>query len=486
MRLKERAFSAVRWTTAATVVRAGLQVVQMAVLARLLAPEDFGLMAIVGAVLALGAVLADIGLNSAYLQRAEVSPEQRSSLFWLNLFASLALASLFMVLSPLLAGFFGDPRLRPLIMLASTTFVISALGQQVRVSAEKALAFPALMKVEMIAALCGFVIAVAGALAGLGVRALVLAGISSAAIGTILAWRLLAFGWRPLWTFSISDVRPVLGFGSALVGDAIVNQVHRNLDLILGGWLLAATQLGLFSLPRELVLRLQFMVNPIVTRVGFPLIAQAQADIPKVRSIYLRTLNMTASTNAPLYVGLAFFAPELAALLFGGQWSGSGELLRIFALWGFLRATVNPVGSLLLGMGRADRSLRWNLGLLILVPPVLWGGAQFGPVGLAWALLSLQVCLYVPAWKILVHPLCGAGLVEYADAGLRPFVLANIAIAPPYLAAAHLDGSLVRLLFGAGIGATLYGLISYRFNPGWVEAMLQLVRARRSASHSCA
>ena len=486
MHLKDRAFSAVRWTTTAAVARAGLQVLQIAVLARLLAPEDFGLMAMVGVILSFGAVFADLGLNSAYLQRAEVSPEQRSSLFWLNLLLSLALMGLVMASSPLLAGFFGDARLIPLLMLASTTFVIGALGQQVRVSAEKALAFRAVMQVEMVAALAGFVAAVAGALAGLGVYALVLGGIVSAAVGTVLAWRVLAAGWRPLRRFSLADVRPFLGFGGALVGDAIANQIHRSLDLFFGGRMLAATQLGLYSLPRELVLRLQFMVNPIVTRVGFPLIAQVQADIPRVRAIYLRTLNMTASTNAPLYVGLAFFAPEMVWLLFGAQWSGSAELLRILALWGFLRSTVNPVGSLLLGMGRADLSFKWNLGLLILIPPVLWVCAYFGPTGLAWGLLGLQFTLYIPAWRILVYPLCGAGLAEYADAALRPFALAALAIAPAFLAVAHLDGWLARLLIGAGIGAALYGLLSYWFNRGWVAAMLELAQPGRNGIQACA
>ena len=475
MRLKERAFSSVRWTTAAAVARAGLQVVQVAVLARLLAPEDFGHMTMVGVILSFGGVFADLGLNSAYLQRAEVSPEQRSSLFWLNLLLSVSLMGLVMALSPLLASFFGDERLIPLLMLASTTFVIAALGQQVRVSAEKALAFRAVMLVEMVASLAGFVVAVAGALAGFGVYALVLGGILSTAVGTGLAWRVLAAGWRPMRRFSLVDVKPFLGFGGALVGDAIANQIHYSMDLFLGGRLLAATQLGLYSLPRDVVLRLQFMVNPIVTRVGFPLIAQVQADIPRVRAIYLRTLNMTASTNAPLYVGLTFFAPELVRLLFGAQWAGSVDLLRILALWGLLRSTGNPVGSLLLGMGRADLSLKWNLWLLILIPPVLWICASFGPQGLAWGLLGLQIFLYVPAWRILVYPLCGAGLAEYSDAALRPFVLAALAITPAYMAAALFEGSLARILVGTGIGAALYGLLSYRYNLGWMEAMKKLI-----------
>jgi PST family polysaccharide transporter/teichuronic acid exporter/lipopolysaccharide exporter len=147
--------------------------------------------------------------------------------------------------------------------------------------------------------------------------------------------------------------------------------------------MLLVTQHCLNSLPCELIQRLRFIGKPHRDQVGFALVAQVQADIPRVLAIYLRTLNMTASTNTPLYVGLASFAPELVRLLFGVQWASSAELQRILAMWGFLRSTINPIGGLLLGMGLADLSLKWNLGPLILIPPVLWIWTYFGLFGLA-------------------------------------------------------------------------------------------------------
>jgi len=96
--------------------------------------------------------------------------------------------------------------------------------------------------------------------------------------------------------------------------------------------MLAASALGLYSLLRQIVFQIQGLVNPIITRVGFPLIAQLQAAIPKVRAIYLKTLNMTAATNAPLYVGMAFFAPEVVSIMLGDKWLGPIDLLRLLAI----------------------------------------------------------------------------------------------------------------------------------------------------------
>ncbi len=474
MTLKHKTFSAVRWTTSASGARALLQIAQLAVLARLLTPADYGLMAMVSVVLGFAGIFADMGMNGAFVQRANVTEQERSSMFWLNVGMSSVLTLLIVSLSPLLARWFGDARLTPLLMLAASTFVISALGQQVRLSAEKALRFRPVVLVEIAAALLGFAAAVASAYAGWGVYALILGSLVGAVGSTIFTWVFLARGWRPLWRCRLNDVQTYLGFGGALVANNLVNEVNRSIDLLLGGRMLGAAVLGLYSMPRQLVFQIQGMVNPIVTRVGFPLIAQVQADIPRVRAIYLKTLNMTAATNAPLYVGIAFFAPEVVRLLLGDKWLNAIDLMRVLAVWGFLRSTANPVGSLLMGMGRADLSLKWNLAMLCLVPLVLWLCSHYGHMGLAWALLGLQVVLFVPAWYVLVRPLCKAELIEYSVAALRPFVLAAVAIAPGYLLIVEVSNIYARIVIAVVSAATIYLLLSYRLNREWIVAMLQM------------
>lgn len=474
--LKHKTFSAVRWTSLVTGVRGLLQLTQVAVLARLLSPADYGLMAIVGVILSFAGIFSDMGINSAYVQRQNVTTQERSSLFWLNISISLTLTLLILLLSPLLALWFGDPRLTPLLMLSASTFIISALGQQVRMSAEKQLNFRPVMIIELFASLLGFATAVTTALSGWGVYALIFGGIVGVVTSTLLAWVFLADGWRPLWHFQSTDVRSYLNFGGSLVANSLVNEVNRSIDLLLGGRMLSAAALGLYSLPRQIVFQIQRTVNPIITRVGFPLIAQVQGDIPQVRAIYLKTLNMTAAINAPLYVGLAFFAPEVVLIILGDKWLATTDLLRLLSIWGFFRSTGNPLGSLLLGMGRADLSLKWNLAILFIVPPVLWWGSQYGTIGLAWALLGFSVVIFLPAWYILIRPLCQAGLVEYVIAALRPLLLATIAIASAYWLANHFDNPAIRLIFGIIVAAPLYLLVSYKGNRDWFDALLTLIR----------
>jgi O-antigen/teichoic acid export membrane protein len=459
-------------------MRVLLQITQLAFLARLLSPEDYGLMAMVVVVLSFAGLFVDLGINSAYVQQQSITPEQRSSLFWLNVLTGTALTGLVVAASPLLAWLFGDSRLIPLMMLSASTFVLSALGQQVLMAAEKALDFRPVAILEICATLLGFTVALLTAMEGWGVYSLVAAGIASALTSTLSAWLFMARGWRPMLRLNIVEIRHFLSFGSATVANNLVNQINTTVDIFLGGRLLAATQLGFYSVPRNLTLQLQFMINPIITRVGFPLIAQVQSDVPRVKTIYLKTLNMTASTNAPLYLGIAFFAPEIVAIVLGAGWDRSVETLRILALWGGLRSTGNPVGSLLFGMGRADLALKWNLAMFLIVAPALWLGSKNGPEGLAWVLLSVQVGFFVPGWYVLVRPLCQARLEEYATSALKPFLLAGLSILPAYWVAIQLDGPIGRLLVGIVIAIPLYMAVSFRANHEWFSAMFELLFQR--------
>lgn len=473
--LKLKTFSAIRWTLTSAGINGALQLAQIAILARLLNPEDYGLMAIVSAILGFATLFADFGINSAYIQRPNITLNERSSLFWLNILVSAFITLVVIAISPLCAWFFGDMRLTHLMMLSAVTLILGAFGHQIRLSAEKELNFRPVVISEICGAFFGFSASVLAALAGWGVYSLVVSGIVSTFSGTVLAWIFFAQGWRPAWRFRLKDVQPFLAFGGASVANNIVNLVNSSIDIFLGGRLLSATQLGLYSVPRNLSLQVQSLINPIITRVGFPLIAQVQSDTTRVRAIYLKTMNMTASANAPLYMGIAFFSPEIVNILLGAGWDRSADILRVLAFWGGLRSTGNPVGSLLFGMGRAGLALRWNLGISLIAPIVIWLGLLKGPEGMAWGLLLLQVVLFVPAWRLLIKPLCQARLVEYSTSALKPFLLAGLSIAPAFWVATYFEGSITRLVVGATIAAPLYLVTSIKGNPEFINSLAELI-----------
>lgn len=478
MTLARRTYSAASWTTAATVTRAVLQLLQVAVLARFLSPADYGLMAMVTVALSYAALFSDMGLSTAFVQRQQISQEERSSLYWLSVAVGGVLMLLVMAISPLAAIFFKEPQLVPMMLLVATNFLVIALGQQLRMDAEKSLNFRPVAIIEILAGLVGFGVAVLTAWLGWGVYALVAAAIISAWLSMILSWLVLAQGWRPAWRLRWDEVRWFVQFGGTMVLNNLINHVNATVDLVLGGRMLGASELGLYSVPRNLIFQVQGMINPVFTRVGFPLIASIQHDKERVKQVYLKTMNMTASVNAPIYVSIAVFAPEIVWLLLGPNWPQAAPLMRVLALWGLLRSFGNPVGSLLFGLGHVKLSAKWNVGLLLIVPPVVWFGSQWGAVGMAWAMAGLMAALFVPGWAILIRPTCSAGLLEYSKQILLPTLCALIAGVIAWQVSEKFDADWLRLGSGLTFGAIVYVLLSSLFNRDAVAMTADFIRRR--------
>ena len=255
----------------------------------------------------------------------------------------------------------------------------------------------------------------------------------------------------------------------------LINSFNAQADVLIAGRLFPAATLGVYSLPRSLSLNVAGAINPVVTRVGLPVMAKAQHDKAFLKSIYLKTMRMTASINFPIYISLAIFSEEVVLLIFGSKWIESAELLTYLAIWGMLRSCGNSVGSLLLAVGKVNLQFKWNLALVFVVAPVLWAGAHFGITGLAVTYATLMATLMIPAWYFLVWPHCGARAVEYAQSILAPLVAAVLAVCMAYLAVSCLTAALWRLVGAALVAVPAYLIFSYVFNREWLLAVRQLI-----------
>jgi O-antigen/teichoic acid export membrane protein len=477
--LKAQTFTAIRWTTLAMVGRSALQFAQMAILARLLAPADFGLMAIVVSVTAFMQVFTDLGVSTAIIHYQDISQSQLSSLYWLNVTVGLALTMALMATSPLVSGFlFHQPALQPILMIISVNFLFLAVGQQVRVMAEKALQFSVLAKVEIWAAVGGCATAVVWAWYAPTVYALVAGVLVNGLIQALLLWLLASQGWRPAFRFHVREIRHFLRFGGYIMAGDFVNSLNRQADILIGGRIFPAATLGSYSLPRNLSLNVAAVTNPIITRVGLPVMAKTQHDTNFLKSVYLKTMRMTASVNFPVYIALAVFSRETVVIVFGKRWIDSAPLLVFLAVFGMFRSCGNPAGSLVYAVGKADLAFRWNLALFFVMFPALWLASHFGITGLAAGQAVLMSGLIIPMWYFLIWPNCGARLGEYLLTLLSPLLAALIAVLAGYLAVLHLTTPLWRLGGAALVAMPVYLVASWVINRSWLMAMRQLIFRR--------
>ena len=320
MTIRNAAFSAIRWTSMAMIGRAVIAFTQIVTLSRILDPADFRQVAIAVTIVGIGIVFTDMGVSSALIRFRDVTTEDLNSLFWLNICMGALVTLVVAAGSPLIAMFYGDMRLVPLVLVASTVFFVTALGQQQRAMAEKNLRFDVLFRIDMVSAVLGFALAVAAALLGFGAMSIVAGNLLTVGAATLLSWLLLADGWRPAFSFSWRAASRFLAFGANVVAISMFNAIALNGDIILGGRLMPGSSLGYYFQPRDLCMRIMFVVNPIVTRVSFPLLASVSHDRARVGSVYLKAMKMTASVNFPIYAFLAVFGPEVVAIVLGPKW----------------------------------------------------------------------------------------------------------------------------------------------------------------------
>jgi O-antigen/teichoic acid export membrane protein len=427
MTLKQKALNGVKWTGFSSIVIAILQLVQLSILARYLEPSDFGLMAIVSVVIGFSALFMDMGISSAIIHKQDISHKQLSSLYWLNILAGTVLFIIVYFSSSMIAQYYNEMKILPLIQLLALTFFISAVGNQYRILNQKKLLFNRLAKVEVISALAGFIVAVVCAINGYGVYSLVYATLVNVSFSNLIFMLLGLKEHKPSLIYKHSEIKSLISFGLFQMGERSINYFNSQFDTILIGKLLGIEALGIYSVAKNLVMKPAQIISPIITKVTFPIMATIQNDTNQLKSIYLKTINYLCSVNFPIYMAIVVLAEPLVLFLFGEKWTESVVILQILSFYFMFRSIGNPIGSLQLAKGRADLGFYWNLGLFMFIPLAIYMGSFYGLVGVSLSLLILQIVLNFPNWYFMVKPLCGAGFKEYYNEILKPLIASFIA-----------------------------------------------------------
>jgi len=397
MSLKKRAFSGVVWTSTSTVITTILQFVQLAVLARLLKPSDFGLMGMVMVVIGFAQAFADMGMSNAIIYRQHTNSQQLSSLYWLNIFAGIIVFGILVASSPLIVKFYNEPRLSNLILSAALIFLITPIGQQFQILLQKGLQFDRLAKIEVVGATLGVMVSIITAWEGQEVFALIWGQLVNTTCQATLLASLGWATWRPTLRFRLDDLNGYLNFGMYQMGERSINYFSRNMDKLLIGKLLGSEPLGFYNLAYQLMIRPLSLLNPIITRVAFPVFSSIQNDDIKLKSGYLKVIKAVAFLNIPIYVGMFAVAQPLITLLLGSEWIPAISVFKILVWLGIFYSLGNPVGSLLLAKGRADLGFWFNTFVVLVYALAIYIGSRWGIQGVALSLLSSGALILFPA-----------------------------------------------------------------------------------------
>jgi PST family polysaccharide transporter len=455
-------------------------------LARVLGPDDFGLLAMVTAVTGFVALFKDMGLPMATVQGAEIRHEQVSALFWMNAGLSVATLAAASALAPILAWFYGEPRLLNLTLVLSWAFVLTGLSAQHHALLRRRMRFAALAGVDSAAMLAGIAAALAAAWQGAGYWALVLQQLVAAFVTAVCLWGLC--DWRPSAPRRAAGIRSLLGFGASLTGFNSLNHLARNLDNVLIGWALGAPTLGLYSKAYQVLLLPLGQLNGPLSAVAIPALSGLRGEPERYRRYYAQLLSLIAWITLPPIACMAVLADPLIAILLGPRWGAAAPIFQVLALAALFQPLADSTSWLYVSRGRTDRMLRWGLIASPLILLSFAAGLPWGALGVA---ASYAICVNALLLPLFAFAFAGSpvALRDLSGALARPLLAAAAAALGCAWAqgAPAADALAWRLLAGAGGGAL--GLLAAglawpaarRELRGLLEA-LALLRAGRRAT----
>ncbi|MDP4185576.1 MAG: MOP flippase family protein [Bacteroidota bacterium] len=427
MSFKNGLFNGIKWTTLSSIINVTVKLLQVIILTRYLSKSDFGVVAIALLFIQFTDIFLEMGLTSAILHKQNITRNEYSSLFWLNIISGILIYGILILLTPLISMHYKEPILNTVIPLLGLNIVFSSIGRQQRTIEQKNLRFKVIALVEIFASVVTFIVALILAITGKGIYSLVFSTI----IG--LLFSNLVFFFHGILVcknvgvhFSFTEVKSFLKIGGFQLGTSMLDFLSREADIIIISNFFSKEFLGVYSLSKQLVMRLYGFVNPIMTKVLTPLLASMQNKQTELKSKYLKVIEFLSFLNYPLYFLIALNATPLLILLYGKQYAEGGFILAILSVNYGILSIANPVGSLQVALGRTDLGFYWTIYRVIVSITAIYIGSLFSIQGVVWSILICNILNILPFWRMQLYNLIRIKLLEYLKFQYIPFILSLI------------------------------------------------------------
>jgi O-antigen/teichoic acid export membrane protein len=381
MSLRKKTISGLFWSALSQGGKQVSQFVITAILARLLSPADFGLVAMATVFTGFAMIFGELGISSALIQKQDLDEDHWSSAFWLNLLVGFFLAIIFYFSAPFIALFYKKPELVCILQVLSINFILVSFAIIQQTILTKEMNFRSLMVRDIFAVLVSGVLGIVLALRGWGVWSLIVQTLTFSIVNGLLLWILSK--WRPKFIISLLAIRDIFHFSANMTGFQIVNYFGRNIDQLLIGKFLGTQALGYYSLAYKLMLLPLQNISWVISRVMFPAFSSIQNNIEKSRLTYLSMIKAVSLVALPLmFCMLALAAPFIKTVL-GEQWMGVVLILKILCFCGMIQSVATNMGNVIMAQGRAD--LQFKLGTLGMGVSAIsvFCGIKWGIVGVA-------------------------------------------------------------------------------------------------------
>lgn len=402
-----------------------VQLTSTVVLARLLSPEEFGLVAMVIAVTTFAGIFRDLGLSAAAIQRKDLTADQQSNLFWLNIIVGAILTLLISAISPLVVWFYGREELLWVTIALSLNFVISSVGAQHSAHIIREMKFGTKAAIDIIVALVTLVGTVFFAYIGLSYWALVWGRLIGAALNVLL---FCCFsGFRPSLPSMGTEMRELINFGAHVTSSGFINYFSRNLDNVLIGKFIGAEALGVYGRAYQLMMFPIINLRAPIQAVAFPAMSRLEPTSDDFRAYYSQIVRVLAWLTMPAMMCIFLCASDLVHIVLGESWAAVVPIISTLALVGFIQPVSSLRGLVMLSAGYVKRQLKANLFTAIIVCIAFLIGLKWGTVGVAGAYAAAVFLIAIP-----MHVYCCSGTAVTLSDFIVPLISPLLASGSSY------------------------------------------------------
>ncbi len=473
--LKKKTVKGVAWTSLDQFAKLGFGFVIGVILARILSPSDYGLLAMIAVFNAIAFAFLDSGFGSALIRKPDLTENDNCTAFYFNIVAGVVLYGVIWLIAPWVSVFYDKPILTQLLRVEGLLLIISSFKIVQNTQLSRALNFKAKAIINVTSDVISGIIAVIAAYHGMGVWSLVLQHIASGVISLIMLW--LFSPWRPRGKWDKRSFRYLWGYGSKLLASGLLDKIYGNIYPIIIGKFYSAADLGQYTRATHYAGMPSGILTGVLQKVTFPVLSHIQEDTERLGNSYRRMLRFTVFIVFPVMVGMAALAYPLVVALVTDKWAQCVPYLQIICL----SSMWYPVHAINLNLlqvkGRSDLFLRLEIIKKALITVVIFVCVPFGIIGICYgAVFTSLACLAINTYY--TGKLINVGFVRQMM-DMTPTLLASLVMgAVVFFAVMPFDSNVVKLVIGIPLGMVVYLSIAKVFNMAELQEALDIIHRK--------
>ena len=480
--LKTKTIKGMFWSFSEIVSLQGINFVVQIFLARLLMPEDFGLIGMITIFIAVSQSLIDSGFTSAIIREKNITNTDYSTVFYFNLVVSVVIYFILFFSSPLISNFYNEPRLVSIIRILSVVIIINAFGLIQRTILTREIDFKTQTKITFISSVLSGIVAIILAFLRLGVWALVIRQILMQLIQSLML--INHNKWIPSLSFDINSFKRLFGFGWKILVSGLINTLYQNIYYPIIGKFFSVTDLGFFTNAKKMNDIPSMATSQAVQKVSYPVLSQIQDNEKSLKNGFRKAIRNTTFINFPLMIGLAAIADPLIKLLIGEKWAPSIPYFQILCFTGMLYPLHALNLNILQVKGRSDLFLKLEIikkiiGIISIIVVLFFG---LGIIGLLWAEVFTNIISF------FINSFYSKKMIDYSTRDqikdIYPIFFASIIMAGiTYSLTFFLDvRNIFLLLIQIPVAILIYITLSYIFQIEEVKTIKSILNLMTRSS----